>query len=119
MDANGGWIARPIDLVAILTKVDQASFKSDILTNSTITTMWTGSSANSGYGKGWIVDGSYKGHNGAMPGTIAFLVRRNGDISYAFTVNIRPSNDSFAFKLKSAMDTIAAGVTAWPTYDLF
>ena len=119
MDANGGWIGRPIDLVGILTKVDQSSFKTDILTNSTITTMWTGSSANSGYGKGWIVDGSYKGHNGAMPGTIAFLVRRTGDISYAFTVNTRPTDDSFAFKLKGVMDTIVAGVGAWPTYDLF
>lgn len=119
MDANGGWIARPIDLVGIMAKVDGSNFKTDILTNSTITTMWTGSSVNSGYGKGWIVNPSYKGHNGAMPGTISFLVKKNNGISYAFTVNTRPTDDSFAFELKGVLDTIVSGVTTWPTYDLF
>ncbi|UJR20249.1 hypothetical protein I4U23_023380 [Adineta vaga] len=119
MDANGGWIARPIDLVGIMAKVDGFNFKPDILKINTVNTMWTGSSVNSGYGKGWIVDSSYKGHNGAMRGTIAFLVRRNNDFSYAFTVNTRPTDDGFAFKLKAVMDTIISSVTAWPTYDLF
>lgn len=119
MDANGGWIARPIDLVAIMTKVDKSYFKADILNSSTITTMWTGSSANPGYGKGWILDSSYKGHNGAMSGTISFLVRRNNGLSYAFTVNTRPDDDGFAFTLKGVMDKIVSDVSTWPTYDLF
>jgi CubicO group peptidase (beta-lactamase class C family) len=119
MDANGGWIARPIDLVGIMAKVDGFNYKPDILNNSTITAMWTGSSANPGYGKGWILGGTYYGHNGAMPGTIAFLVRRNDGLSYAFTVNTRPNNDGFAFNLKAVLDTIVSGVSAWPTYDLF
>ncbi|CAF0892214.1 unnamed protein product [Adineta ricciae] len=119
MDAHGGWIARPIDLVGIMTKVDGFSLKTDILSSSTITTMWTGSSANAGYGKGWILDSSYRGHNGAMSGTIAFLVRRNDGLSYAFTVNTRPANDSFAFQLKGTMDTIVSSVNTWPAYDLF
>jgi CubicO group peptidase (beta-lactamase class C family) len=119
MDANGGWLARPIDLVGIMAKVDGFNVKTDILSSSTITTMWTGSSANPGYGKGWILDSSYKGHNGAMPGTISFLVRRNDGLSYAFTVNVRPDDDSFAFELKGVLDTIVSGVAAWPAYDLF
>jgi len=119
MDANGGLIARPIDLVGIMTKVDGFTFKSNILSSSTITTMWTPSTANSGYGKGWIVDSSYRGHNGAMTGTIAFLVRRNDAFSFAFTVNTRPANDSFAFQLKGIMDSIVTSVGTWPAYDLF
>ena len=119
MDANGGWIARPIDLVGIMAKVDGFYFKSNILNSNTINTMWTASSANSGYAKGWIVDGTYKGHNGAMPGTIAFLVRRNDGLSYAVVANTRPSTDSFAFKLKAVMDTIVTSVSSWPAYDLF
>ena len=118
MDANGGWIARPIDLVGIMAKVDAFNYKADILTNGTINTMWTGSSANNGYGKGWILTGSDKSHNGAMTGTIAFLVRRNDGLSFAFTVNTRPSGDSFAFGLKGVMNTIVSSVT-WPAYDLF
>ncbi|CAF1265085.1 unnamed protein product [Adineta steineri] len=119
MDAHGGWIARPMDLVCILTRTDQSNIKSDILNSNTITTMWTGSSANSGYGKGWILDSTYRGHNGAMSGTIAFLVRRNNGISYAFTVNIRPTDDSFAFKCKAVLDAIVDAVDTWPSYDLF
>lgn len=119
MDAHGGWIARPIDLVGIMAKVDGFNFKSDILTNNTINTMWTGSAANPGYGKGWISSGSFKGHNGAMTGTIAFLVRRSDGFSYAFTVNTRPADDGFAFILKAVMDTIVTSVSAWPSYDLF
>ena len=119
MDANGGWLARPIDLVGIMTKVDGFSVKADILSSSIITTMWTGSSVNSGYGKGWILNSLYKGHNGAMPGTISFLVRRNDGLSYAFTVNTRPNDDGFAFELKGVLDTIVSGVSAWPAYDLF
>ena len=118
-DSSDGWIARPIDLVGIMAKVDGFNFKTNILNNSTITTMWTGSSANANYGKGWLLDNSYKGHMGAIPGTICFLARRNDGLSYAFTVNMRPSNDSLAFNLKGVMDTIVSGVTTWPAYDLF
>ena len=119
MDSTDGLIARPIDLVGILTKVDGFNFKANILSNATITTMWTGSSANPGYGKGWFIDNSYRGHMGAIPGTIAYLARRNNGLSYAFTANTRPVNDSLASQLKGIMDTIVAGVTTWPTYDLF
>ena len=114
------WMDCPtIDLVAIMSKVDGFTFKSDILTSTTSNTMYTVSSANPGYSKGWIASGSYKGHNGAMSGTIAFLVRRNDGFSYAFTVNTRPADDGFAFILKAVMDTIVTSVSAWPSYDLF
>jgi CubicO group peptidase (beta-lactamase class C family) len=119
MDAHGGWIASPIDLLRVMVRVDQFPTKPDILKSDTITSMWTATTANMGYAKGWGVDATTRNHNGAMSGTVAFLVRRSDGLEYAFTCNTRPSADGFASEGKSVMDQIMTGVKAWPTYDLF
>ena len=119
MDAHGGWIATSIDLVKLMTRVDAYPSKPDILAPSTISTMWTGSAPNSGYAMGWIRSGNYRGHNGAMPGTIGFLVRRNDEFNFAILANTRPAGDNFAFGIKSILDTIVQDVNDWPSYDLF
>lgn len=119
MDAHGGWIASPIDLLRIVVRTDGFAAKPDILQSSTITTMFTGSSANPGYGKGWIVNGGYKGHNGSLPGTIGFLVRRNDDYCFIVLANARPDNDFHCLELKGVLDEIVNGVKNWPVYDLF
>jgi CubicO group peptidase (beta-lactamase class C family) len=118
-DAHGGWIARPIDLVGVLTRVDGFSMRPDIIKPETLRTMWTPSTANSGYGKGWIVASNWKGHNGAITGTIAYLVRRDDGFGFAVTANTRPAGDEFVGELKSVIDGIIDSVAAWPTYDLF
>ena len=119
MDAHGGWIASSVDLVRLMVRVDGFNTKPDILSSSSVASMFTGSTANSGYGKGWIVDNSYRGHNGAMPGTIGFMVRRNDGFGFAVLVNSRPSGDNFCFELKGVLDSIVTGVDNWPAYDLF
>jgi len=119
MDSHGGWIASPIDLLRLMVRTDAFPSKPDILKPVTIASMWTGTSANMGYAKGWAVDSVSRNHNGAMPGTIAFLVRRNDGIEYAFVVNTRPSGDGFAGEGKGVMEQVVNGVKAWPMYDLF
>jgi CubicO group peptidase (beta-lactamase class C family) len=119
MDAHGGWIATPIDLLRLMVRNDGLAAKPDILQPWTLATMFTPSSANGGYGKGWIVDNTYKGHNGAMPGTIGFLVSRNDGYSFAVLANTRPTGDGFCFGLKGVLDQIVTGVNQWPAYDLF
>jgi CubicO group peptidase (beta-lactamase class C family) len=119
MDAHGGWIASAIDLVRLMVRVDGFNTKPDILQAASITRMFTGSSVKPGYGMGWIVDPAYKGHNGAMDGTIAFLVRRNDGYCLAVLVNMRPSGDGFCFELKGVLDSIVTSVGKWPAYDLF
>ncbi|HYM60732.1 MAG TPA: hypothetical protein VEZ11_07555, partial [Thermoanaerobaculia bacterium] len=66
-----------------------------------------------------IADPAYKGHNGAMDGTIGFLVRRNDGYCFAVLVNMRPADDGFCFELKGVLDSIVTSVGNWPAYDLF
>jgi CubicO group peptidase (beta-lactamase class C family) len=119
MDAHGGWIAAPIDLVRLMAKTDGFTGKTDVLTPMSELTMFTGSKAKPSYGLGWILDGTYRGHNGAMPGTIGFLVRRNDGFSFAALANSRPAGDKFCFELKGVLDGIVSSINKWPTYDLF
>ena len=119
MDAHGGWIATPIDLLRLMVRVDGFAAKADILSSADEAAMNAGSVPNPGYGAGWIIDSSYRGHNGAMNGTIGFLVRRNDGFSFAVLANTRPAGDSFCFGLKGVLDSIVGSVSAWPAYDLF
>jgi hypothetical protein len=119
MDAHGGWIATPIDLLRFMARTDGFGAKSDILGAVSEATIFDGSDANEGYGMGWIVTDTYRGHNGAMPGTVGFLVRRNDGFSFAALANTRPSGDSFGFELKGVLDSIVTSVSKWPAYDLF
>jgi CubicO group peptidase (beta-lactamase class C family) len=119
MDAHGGWIATPTDLLRMMVRVDGFTSKADILSPMLENAMNTGSTANAGYGAGWIIDAAYRGHNGAMSGTIGFLVRRNDGFSFAVLANTRPAGDSFCFTLKGIIDSICTSVSVWPSYDLF
>ena len=119
MDAHGGWIATPTDLLRMMVRVDGFTTKADILSPTDEGSMNTGSTANPGYGAGWIIDPAYRGHNGAMDGTIGFLVRRNDGFSFAVLANTRPAGDGFCFTLKGVLDSICTSVSAWPSYDLF
>jgi len=118
MDAHGGWIATPIDLLRMMVRVDGFVQKADILAASNETAMNTGSTANPGYGLGWVLESSDRAHNGAMDGCMGFLVRRNDGLSYAVLVNTRASVDNFARGLKGVIDGFIASIN-WPGYDLF
>jgi CubicO group peptidase (beta-lactamase class C family) len=128
MDAHGGWIARPIDLLLLLRRIDGNSANAELLENASLTAMLTPSMApgpNGGgtnYGLGMVVNSTWWGHNGAMDGTIAFMVYRNDGIGFAFTCNTRPPNDQFAGGLRSVVNGIINtlnAANAWPAYDLF
>lgn len=118
MDANGGWIASPIDLLRFMVRTDGFDSKADILFPATEDTMFSGSDTNTSYGLGWIVS-SFRGHNGSMPGTIGFLVRRDDGYSFAVLVNKRPAEDASCFELKGVLDSIVTSVSLWPSHDLF
>jgi len=119
-DSFGGWTARPIDLVGVLSRVDGLS-RPDIISAATRTTMWTPSTLKAGYAKGWSVKpGAWRGHNGFFPdGTISWLVIREDGFGFAIIINSSPANGGSADELKDLVDGIIQTVGAWPTYDLF
>jgi CubicO group peptidase (beta-lactamase class C family) len=125
MDAHGGWIAKPIDLLLLLRRMDGNTNNAELLTADGLTEMLTPSGAPGGggsYGLGLGIGGGGWGHNGAMPGTIADLSYRNDGLAFAVTCNVRPQGDEFVGVLKSIiMDLIddLNAANAWPNYDLF
>lgn len=115
----GGWVARPIDLLKFLNRVDGAASPSDILTAANHTTMTTGSTLNSGYAFGWGVSGSLQNHNGCHGSSRSFLVELPNGVSYAVIINSKPTNDDCGWTMKSAIEAGLNQVTAYPSYNLF
>jgi CubicO group peptidase (beta-lactamase class C family) len=90
MDSHGGWLARASDLVRFAIHVDGFSEGRNILKPDTLRLMTTGSSANSGYAKGWAVNLNHNWwHNGSLPGTSSILVRTASGLCWAALANTR------------------------------
>ncbi|MBK8426534.1 MAG: serine hydrolase [Lewinellaceae bacterium] len=120
MDAHGGWIATPIDLVRFLNRVDRFNTVPDFLSTASIDEMIQTTPQNNGYAKGWSVNASNNyWHNGALPGTIGLMVRTNDGFCWSILINTRPDNDKFAGKLDKLMWDIRGAITDWPAHNLF
>lgn len=115
MDAHGGWIATPIDLVRFATHVDDFPTVPDILSGATIDKMTTGSSANPGYAKGWNINGNNWFHMGSLPGTGAVFVRTGSGYTWAFLVNTKSNADAFFGDMDKMMWDVVNGIDNWPT----
>ena len=131
MDAHGGWIASPIDLLRYAVRVDGFSPPSDVLTLGSEATTRTGSGPNPNYGLGWVQSTHnntdppcsassvspcrIEWHNGSLPGTTSILVRTSGDFTWSAVTNTRDNSPN----IDAMMWNIVNGVTSWPTYDLF
>jgi CubicO group peptidase (beta-lactamase class C family) len=120
MDSHGGWIATPTDLVRFLVRVDGFATKPDILKPETLRTMTTGSSANSGYAKGWMVNKQDNWwHNGSLPGSTTLMVRTSGGFCWAALTNTRQLGSGIDLALDKLIWNMVGKVTSWPTLDLF
>jgi CubicO group peptidase (beta-lactamase class C family) len=107
MDAHGGWIASPTDLLRFLVRVDSFASPPDILTSSSILTMVTPTSATrppstpggiggpANYAKGWGVHTVVAAgkdnywHEGNLAGTEAFFIRTTDQYCFAVLANSR------------------------------
>lgn len=92
MDAHGGWIASPAELLRLMVRVDGYSSKSDILSSSAINVMTTepNLAVRSYYAAGWGVnDANNWWHLGSLPGTTSEWVRANNGYTWAIITNTR------------------------------
>ncbi|WP_318568985.1 serine hydrolase domain-containing protein [Salinigranum marinum] len=127
MDAHGGWIASPIDLLRFVTHVDGRGPVADVLSSGTVRTMtsrpaaahWDGSDYY--YGMGWLVRPSMDNwwHSGSLPGTSSLMVRTGHDLSWAALFNRRSSDEEFVSALDRTLWEAARSVSTWPDRDLF
>jgi len=120
MDSHGGWIATPTDLVRFATRVDGFPHRADILSESTLRTMTTATTANPNYAKGWAVNPSNNWwHNGSLPGTISIMVRTGSGFCWAALTNTRKPGSDIDGALDRMMWDMVGAVKVWPDVDLF
>lgn len=114
MDAHGGWIARPSDVVQFAMHVDGFAAPPNILKPQTIEVMTTGSTANSAYAKGWAVNraGNWW-HNGSLPGTSTIVVRTRGGFCWAAFTNTRRRNSHLDSDLDKLNWNMVRQVDGW------
>jgi CubicO group peptidase (beta-lactamase class C family) len=128
MDAHGGWIANPTDLVRLLAHVDGLAGRPDIITAASRTTMTTPTTALTasgtapGYAKGWGVNAAGNlSHIGDFGGTAAEIIQTTGGFGWAAVFNSR--NDAQLNLMKTDLDqllwTILGSIPDWPAIDLF
>jgi len=115
MDAHGGWIATPIDLLRFVTRVDGFDRTADVLERDSLRELSNPEGPNRGYGEGWMLANNWRGHNGLLSGTRGWLVRRNDGVSYAVLTN----GGCPLGRLRSTVDNAINAVDDWPDYDLF
>jgi hypothetical protein len=120
MDSHGGWIARPVDLLRFLVRVDGFATKPDILQPATIAAMTRPSSVNKGYAKGWFVNAAHNWwHTGALPGSYSMFVRAQNGFCWAILMNQRKTEAAFGGDVDQLGWKITGSIDAWPSYDLF
>ena len=113
MDSHGGWIATPTDLVQFFMHVDGFPAPPNILKPQTIEAMTTGSSANTGYAKGWEVNRAHNWwHNGFFSGTSTIAVRTHSGFCWAAFTNTR-ANSAMDSDLDRLNWNMVRQVKAW------
>jgi CubicO group peptidase (beta-lactamase class C family) len=111
LDAAGGWVATPTDLVKFMVSVDGLQIEPDILQPETIRLMTTPSALNSGYAKGWDVEREHVfGHFGGLPGTVSEIRRHD---RYCWAVLANTSNREAARDLGYVAPNMLHKVRAW------
>ena len=112
MDAHGGWLATPADLVKFLVHCDGGDQPSDLLKKSLIKTMMTPTKANPGYASGWAVNAvPNRWHSGSLPGTSSVAVQTASGLCWAGFTNSRSKDIGTA--LDRLMWDLAKAVPAW------
>jgi CubicO group peptidase (beta-lactamase class C family) len=112
LDAAGGWLATPGDIVQFATRVDGFPTDANILKQDTITMMTTGSEANPHYAKGWEVNGRGTWwHIGDLPGSSAVVMRTPAGYCGAACMNTRRMQPDIRIKLEHMVRDMIRGIT--------
>jgi N-acyl-D-amino-acid deacylase len=127
MDASGAWVSSTVDLLRFVTRVDGRASPPDILSPQLVAEMTSNGATVCAdgtcyYAGGWWVrpiqsDATWW-HGGDLPGTKSMLVRSYYNVSWVALFNAGAPN-SLVNELDAALWNALAGVTSFPTHDLF
>ena len=116
MDAVGGWIATPTELLKLLVRVDGFSTVPDILRSETIRTMTTPSAQSPNYALGWFVNQNNGWfHTGAQLGATSLMERVPNGFNWVILINSSASPDEFIRDRDGLMGKILGTVRTWST----
>lgn len=136
MDAHGGWIASPIDLVRFASAFDDPR-RCRVLRPPAIRFMFerptgalgldaNGAPAPTYYGCGWRVRPKGGGtvnawHSGSIEGTSSLLVRRHDGFNWAvlFNTYANPNGDSLSGLMDRKLHKAVDSIRVWPRVNLF
>ncbi len=127
MDSHGGWVSSTVDLLRFMAGVDGRGNRPDILSAGLVAemtsdgvTVCTGGACY--YAGGWLISPTQGEanwwHGGSLPGTTSILVRSYHNFSWVALFNAR-TGTNFDSELDAALWNAVAGVTSFPTHDLF
>ena len=137
MDAHGGWVATPVDVLRVAVRADGFATVPDLLNAGSLATMTTATTAPmtdgnpANYAKGWAVNSIPNWwHTGYLPGTKSELLRTAKQygpskseefVVYVATnsTNSDRSNDSRDPDLDAMLWKVLNNVRAWPADNLF
>lgn len=117
MDAHGGWIASPKQLVRFAAHA-LGDRKPALLRPAIVTAMTIASAANPGYARGWGLYSGSRTHNGSLPGTLSVLTRTLNGECFAAVCNTRRPGDDMVRALEYLPWAMAARIPWWPSEDL-
>ena len=135
MDAHGGWIASAVDLARFAAALHD-EHRSPLLKRESFPKLYAppappvsrkedGTLEATYYGCGWSVRpvanrGANYWHNGSLPGTNTWLVRRWDGLAWVALFNLRSEDRQLPdTAIDGALHRAAAQVKDWPTADLF
>ncbi len=121
MDAHGGWLATPTDLLRLAVRVDGFPAPPDILPGRQIAHMTypTGLPGSNGYARGWYVNSNGTWlqtwyHPGNLDGTASILVRTKDGYCWTAVTNTGRGNDASTWSgLDELMWKIHDRVDVW------
>jgi CubicO group peptidase (beta-lactamase class C family) len=134
MDSHGGWIISAVELVRIMSNLDNPSASGAILDQASIDRMFSlpqnyplpYQTGDAYYAEGWWVRDYGSGyrntwHDGSLPGTTSYVVRASDGWDYVMILNRRDESGvtDYASDIDSLMWTAHDAITQWPTNDLF
>jgi CubicO group peptidase (beta-lactamase class C family) len=115
MDAHGGWVGSPSDVLRFLFGVDGFAAPADLLQPATVTAMTAPSAVNPGsptmpgYGRGWAVNSAGTAwHDGTLPGSQAILVRVGDQREWCAACNTGRPNTQLGPELDNLMWQVQA-----------
>ncbi len=125
LDSAGGLVATATDYARFLDAFNQP-MASPLLRAQSITEMWRRAPWDTAtgpvyYGAGWLVRDLGNGsrntwHDGSLPGTFTFAVRRADGLNWVVMFNRRHGQ---SYDIDGLLHTAANAVAQWPTYDLY